>query len=196
MLHRIWFVMISAAVLYGSVNGSAHRLLEGALAGCTKALALSMELCGGYMFFCGLMEIARALRAERGVMRLLRPLLGKLMPNTKTPDSGGAVALNLAMNVLGMGNAATPAGLEAMRQMEMERKLRPAIRHDMEMFLILNATSLQLLPATVLTLRTAAGSADANAVLMPTILCTAFSTVTGVSCGFICRCWEEHRHVG
>jgi len=195
MIHQIWFIMMSASIVYGCLNGAGQELLEAALSGSGKALALTVELCGGYMFFCGLMEIARSLRAEQGLVRLLSPMLGKLLPNVRSDEARGAVALNLAMNVLGMGNAATPAGLEAMRRMEAERSLRPAIWHDMEMLLILNATSLQLLPTTVLTLRTAAGSADANAVLLPTILCTAFSTVTGVACGLFCRWRKELRHV-
>jgi len=195
MIHRIWFAIMAFSILYGSLSESRKELLAAALAGSSKALSLTVELCGGYMFFCGLMEIAKALRAEQGLKHLLSPMLRILLPNTKGQKAGGAVTLNLAMNVLGMGNAATPAGLDAMRHMEAERSLCPAIRHDMEMLLILNATSLQLLPTTVLTLRTAAGSADANAVLIPTILCTAFSTVTGIACGLFCRYWEERRHV-
>lgn len=195
MIHQIWFIMIFASVVYGCLHGGGEQLLEAALSGSGKALALTLELSGGYMFFCGLMEIARALRAEQGLVRLLRPLMKKLMPDTQSPEAGGAVALNLAMNVLGMGNAATPAGLDAMRLMEKERGLRPGVQHDMEMLLILNATSLQLLPTTVLTLRAAAGSVNANAVLLPTILCTACSTLTGVACGLFCR-WREEKRYG
>ena len=102
--------------------------------------------------------------------------------------------MNLSMNVLGLGNAATPMGLEAMRHLAAEQALQPAIRHDRNMLLILNATSLQLLPTTVLTLRAAAGSADVNAVVLPTVLCTAFSTVVGVLLGLMCRRWEERKH--
>lgn len=169
-------------------------MLSSALAGTEKSLSLTLQLCAGYLLFCGLMEIARALRAERVVGRMLKPLLGRLMPCVQGDEARGTVALNLSMNLLGLGNAATPMGLEAMRQMEAERALRPGVRHDMYMLLILNATSIQLLPTTVLTLRVAAGSVDANAVLLPTILCTAFSTVAGVGAGLICRRWEEKRH--
>lgn len=168
-------------------------MLSAALSGTEKALSLTLQLCAGYLLFCGLMEIARALRAEQGLQRLLRPLLGRMMPDTQSPEAKGAIALNLSMNVLGLGNAATPMGLEAMRRMEAERELRPGVQHDMYMLLILNATSIQLLPTTVLTLRVAAGTSDANAVLVPTILCTAFSTVVGVVLGMLCRRWEERK---
>jgi len=194
VIHQIWFIMITSSVVYGCLQGGTGNLMDAALSGCGKALALTLELAGGYMFFCGLMEIARTLKAEQGIVRLLRPLMKKLMPDTQSTQARGAVAINLAMNVLGMGNAATPAGLEAMRLMEKERGLRANVRHDMEMLLILNATSLQLLPTTVLALRAAAGSANANAVLWPTILCTACSTLVGVACGLFCRRREEKRY--
>lgn len=193
MLHHIWFAMMAASMLYGCISGNGGEMLAAALGGTEKALALTLQLCAGYLLFCGLMEIARALHAQRGLQRLLHPLLRWLMPNVQSSEANGAVALNLSMNVLGLGNAATPMGLEAMRRMEAERELRPGIRHDMYMLLILNATSIQLLPTTVLTLRVAASSANANAVLIPTIICTAFSTVVGVALGLICRRWEERK---
>ena len=186
--------MVAAAIVYGLVQGSGKAVLEAAIGGCGSAVVLTLELCGGYMFFCGLMEIVRSLQAEKGLTKFLSPAIKKFLPNIHTHETSRAVTLNLAMNVLGMGNAATPVGLEAMRCMEAERCLRPSVCHDMEMFLILNATSLQLFPTTVLTLRTAAGSTDANAILLPTILCTAFSTVIGIACGLICRRAEEQMH--
>ena len=193
MIHLIWFTMVGSSILYGLVQGRGEQLLEAALNGCGKALSVTLELCAGYLFFCGMMEIAKTLKTEQGMQKLLSPVLGKLMPHLQKQETRGAAALNLSMNVLGMGNAATPAGLRAMRLMGQERKGNPLVMHDMEMMLILNATSLQLLPTTVLALRMAAGSANANAVLMPTIACTAFSTITGVVCGLLCRRWKERR---
>lgn len=194
MLQFIWCAMVVASIVYGSLGRMGEGVLEAALSGCGKALSLTLQLCAGYMFFCGLMEIVRALKGERMIQRLMRPALGRLMPGLKKEETLGTVALNLSMNVLGLGNAATPMGLEAMRRMDAESALCPDVKHDMYMLLILNATSLQLLPTTVLTLRVAAGSVNANAVLLPTMLCTAFSTIVGAALGMICRRWEERRN--
>lgn len=194
MLHQMWFIMMWVSIAWAMVCGNGTGVLEAALGGCAKAVAVTLELCAGYMFFCGMMEITRAVGAERGIQKLLLPLFGKWMPHLQNADTRGAVALNLSMNMLGMGNAATPAGLQAMRCMAKERELRHEVKHDMEMMLILNATSLQLLPTTVLALRISAGSSSVNAVLIPTIICTAVSTVTGVACGLVCRKWEEKKH--
>lgn len=193
MIHHIWFIMIAFSVGFACLNGRAGEVLMAALKGTEKAVSVTVQLCAGYLLFCGLMEIARALHAERGIQRALRPIMKRILPGVQKEETHGAIAMNLSMNILGLGNAATPMGLEAMRCLDAERKLNPVVKHDMNMLLILNATSLQLLPTTVLTLRVAAGSADANAVLLPTILCTAFSTLVGVSLGLICRKWEERR---
>lgn len=194
MLHLIWLVMVVSSMGYACLLGNGGEMLSAALAGSGKAVALTLELSAGYLFFCGMMEIARALHAEKFIRRLLQPVLSRLMPCIRREETRSAVALNLSMNVLGLGNAATPMGMEAMKHMEAERTLRPEVKHDMYMLLILNATSIQLLPTTVLTLRVASGSSNPEAVLVPTLLCTAFSTVAGVGLGMMCRKWEEKRH--
>ncbi|MDD6143248.1 MAG: hypothetical protein PUD16_07120 [bacterium] len=102
------------------------------------------------------------------------------MPSVRSEETREAIALNLSMNALGLGNAATPQGIRAVRLISEEEKHAPAVRHDLYMLLILNATGLQLLPTTVLTLRIAAGSANAQAVVAPVLLCTAVSTLVGV----------------
>ena len=133
-------------------------------------------------------------KRQQKLNRLLKPLLRLLMPSVKREETKQAVTMNLSANLLGLGNAATPMGMSAMRLMEQERMETPAVQHAMYMLLILNATSIQLIPTTVLTLRIAAGSAAPNAILLPSLLCTAASTAVGVSLGLICRGWMEKRH--
>lgn len=95
--------------------------------------------------------------------------------------------MNLSSNMLGIGNAATPMGLEAMRLMRGEEEKNSLIGRDMNMFLIVNATSIQLFPTTLLTLRIAAKSQDAASILLPTLVCTLASTVTAVLCAKACE---------
>ena len=97
-----------------------------------------------------------------------------------------AIALMRESGLLGLGNAATPSGMEAVRRMEEEQEQNPQVRHALYMLLILNATGLQLFPTTVLTLRVAAGSAQPNAILLPTLACTALSTLAGAGLGLLC----------
>lgn len=166
-------------------------MLNASLAGAENAVALTLRLSAGYLLFGGLMEIAGALRLPKMLEKGLRPMMGRLMPYTREEKAREAVTMNLSMNLLGVGNAATPLGIEAVRLMDAQVESIGA-RRDLYMFLILNATSIQLLPTTVLTLRAAAGSADPNAVLLPTLACTVFSTIVGVAAGMLCRFREEH----
>jgi len=181
--------MMAFSILYACVQGRVSQILPAMLKGCENAIALTLQLGAGYVLFCGLMAIAREAGGHRAMEKALRPLLGRLMPSIKEEKTRQAVAMNLSMNLLGMGNAATPMGMEAVKQMDLEAIAHPMIRHDLYMLLILNATSIQLLPTTILALRSAAGSADINAVIAPALICTALSTAVGAVLGAACRKW-------
>jgi len=183
----IWFVMMAGSVLCAAATGRMEQIFPAMLEGCENAIALTLRLGAGYLLFCGLLEIARASGVCKGLEKRLRPVLKYLMPSVREEGTREAIAMNLSMNMLGMGNAATPLGMEAVRRLDAEAELHPEARHDLWMLLVLNATSIQLLPTTVLTLRAAAGSADVNAVLLPSLLCTAVSTLAGAGLAAACR---------
>lgn len=188
-LQLIWFIMMVCSMICACAGGNTHQILPAMLQGCENAIALTLQLGAGYLLFCGFMSIAQEAGFHRAMERILHPLLGPLMPSIKEEKTRQAVTMNLSMNLLGMGNAATPLGMEAVRRMDAEVRDNPQVRHDLYMLLILNATSIQLLPTTILTLRAAAGSANVNAVVFPTLVCTAASTLTGALLGMICRKW-------
>jgi len=177
-LQWMWFSMMLSSLLFACVTGSGGLMLTAALDGTKNAIEVTLRLGAGYLFFCGMMEIAGEAGISAKLEKGLKPLLRRLMPHMG--KAAEAVTMNLSMNMLGLGNAATPMGLEAMKQLNEQSHADPAVRHDMYMLLILNATSLQLLPTTVLTLRAAAGSVNPAAVIMPTLACTAASTIAGV----------------
>ena len=183
----LWFTMAVGSVLCAIGLGRVEQIFPAMLEGCEKAITLTLQLGAGYLLFCGLMEIARASGICKGLEKGLRPVLKHLMPSIREENTREAIAMNLSMNMLGMGNAATPLGMEAVRRLDAESELHPETKHDLWMLLILNATSIQLMPTTVLTLRAAAGSADVNAVLLPSFVCTAVSTAVGAGLAAICR---------
>jgi len=190
-LQWLWISMMICSLIYALMTGNGSGMLQEALQGSTDAISLTLQLGAGYLFFCGMMEIVRGTGMQQRITGVLQPLIRRLMPNAGS--AAETVAMNLSMNVLGLGNAATPVGMEAMRLMDEERKRSPSVKHDMYMLLILNATSLQLMPTTVLTLRVAAGSADPNMILLPTLACTALSTAVGAGLGMCMRKYEERK---
>lgn len=191
LLHIIWFVTIFASCLFAMITGKAEIILDSALQGTGEAIALTLRLLAGYLFFCGFMQIVNKLKIPEAISRVIKPVLRKLMPETRDEETQAAVTMNLSANLLGLGNAATPYGIEAAKRLETASEKN---RHGLYMLLIINATSLQLLPTTVLTLRIAAGSAQPNAILLPTVLSTVASTAVGITLGVLCRKWQEVRH--
>lgn len=186
MLHWLWLGMTGGSLLYGCLTGSPGALLPAALEGVATAVRLSLKLLAGYLFFCGMMEIGRGIGLEEKMTALLKPFLRLLMPTLRQEEALRAASMNLTANLLGLGNAATPAGVEAVRLMDLRQAEEPRVRHALYMLLILNATGVQLLPTTVLTLRVAAGSAAPNSILAPTLACTALSTLVGAGLGLLC----------
>ena len=192
-LQWLWLAMTGGSLVYAAFCGRGPEMLAAALGATADAITLTLTLGAGYLLFCGWMRILQALGAPGALERLVHPALRVLMPGVRRKEARQAVCMNLSMNMLGLGNAATPQGMEAMRLMEEERKKAPCVEHDMYMLLILNATSIQLIPTTVLALRAAAGSADAGAIVLPSLVCTAVSTAVGAVLGLICRRRREAR---
>ena len=181
LLQYLWTGMILSALIWGVLTGKGKMILPAGLEAAGRAVALSLEMAGGYLFFCGLMQIVKKLKIHEALSRFLRPVLFRLM-GTLPMETAGAVAMNLSANLLGLGNAATPYGIRAAELLD-----ATGGRHALYLLLIINATSIQLLPTTVLTLRNAAGSANVNDILLPSLAATCASTLTGVGLGLLCR---------
>lgn len=182
LLDWIWYIMITASLIYGMLTGQGKAALPALLTGAADAVSVSLKLASGYLFFCGMMNIVNNLKTVKTIENVLKPALHLLLGSLKDTNAGKAVSMNLSANILGLGNAATPCGIEAARLLDAQGD-----RHALYMLLILNATSIQLLPTTVLTLRVAAGSLQPNAIILPTLAATAISTCVGCGLGLLCR---------
>ncbi|MDD3410694.1 MAG: hypothetical protein PHY12_07765 [Eubacteriales bacterium] len=179
MLHYVWCGMVVFSVLFSVCAGKQEALFAQVLSGAEGAIALSLKLAAGYAFFCGLLEILKGLNGPARLSRLLSPLIRRLFPAVREEATREAIVMNFTANMLGLGNAATPMGIRAMEQMALERERGADVSGAICLFLVINSTSLQLLPTTVLSLRTAAASAQPGAIVLPTLLCTTVSTVVG-----------------
>ena len=194
MLELLVTGMMVVSLAVAMITGHGESMLPAAMEGASKALSLSLRLAAGYMLFCGLMNIAKALAWPARLSSAIRPLLRWLFPGVHKRETLDAITLNFSANLLGLGNAATPAGLEAMRHLESEGGEDASVSHATMLFLVVNATSLQLFPSTVLALRAANGSVAPSAILLPTLWCTAVSTLSGVLAAKLCaRCFSS-RH--
>ena len=179
LLWGILFLLGAGGLMFSQGGDAA---LSSMLAGAGEAVQLVLELAGAYLLFMGLIGIAKRAGLMESLSKRLQGAVFWLFPGAG--EAAGAMALTLSANVLGLGNAATPFGLTAMRQLSAQSSTPGIATYDMCAFLAINASALQLFPTGVLALRQAAGSAAPAAVVGPSILATALSTVTAV---FLCR---------
>ena len=186
----IWTVMVGASILCGLATGNGPTVAKGALDGAAAGVELCLSMMGVLCLWMGVMEIMERSGLARGLARLLRPVIRRLYPDfAGDGQTMDAVSANLSANLLGLGNAATPLGLEAARLMA---EHTPGVASDgLCMLVVCNTASLQLIPTTVASLRAAAGSANPFDILPAVWLASSVSIVVGVTAAkLFARVWR------
>ena len=185
----IWTAMVGAAILCGLATGNGPAVARGALDGAAAGVELCLSMMGVLCLWMGVMEVMERSGIARGLTRLLRPAVRRLYPDFAR-DEGvmDAVSANLSANLLGLGNAATPLGLEAARLMA--RRSPGTASDGLCMLVVTNTASLQLIPTTVASLRAAAGSANPFDILPAVWLASSVSVAVGIaSAKLFSRVW-------
>ena len=172
--------VVGTAVLTATKGGDAATAAM--MAGAGEAVSLCLELCGAYLLFMGVMGVARRAGLMDALSRALSGVIGWLFPHAG--KASGAIALCFSANMLGMGNAATPFGLEAMRLLEEQNPHKGIATDEMCTLIAVNGSALQLLPTALMALRQAAGSASPAAVVLPSLIASAAATAVAV---LLCR---------
>ncbi|HET8723682.1 MAG TPA: nucleoside recognition domain-containing protein [Anaeromyxobacteraceae bacterium] len=184
----LWVLLLVASVATAALTGR-MAALPGAIAeSAGRAVTLSLGLVGVLSLWMGLMKVAEEAGLVRALGRLTAPVLRRLFPSL-SPDSPamGAITMNVAANMLGLGNAATPFGIKAMEELERENP-HPGTATDAQALLCaLNTASVQLVPATVIALRAAAGARQPADILAATLLASSCATVAAVASAWALR---------
>ena len=181
MLNWLWGGMILIGVIYGAFNGRMADITNVALDSSREAVSLCITMMGVMSLWMGLMKIAESAGIIKGLSARMKPILRFLFP--EVPDDHPAqkhMAVNMIANVLGLGWAATPAGLRAMEELQKLNHGRPLASNAMCSFLILNISSLQLIPVNVIAYRSQYGSVNPAGIIGAGIVATAVSTATGI----------------
>ena len=186
----IWTVMVGASVVCALVTGRTEAMAAAALEGAAAGVELCLSMAGVLCLWMGVMEVMRRSGLAEGLSRLLRPVLKRLYPDF-AGDGGvmDAVSANVSANLLGLGNAATPLGLEAARRMA-ERT--PGVASDsLCMLVVCNTASIQLIPTTVASIRAAAGCATPFDILPAVWLASGVALIAGISAAkFFAKVWR------
>ena len=181
MINWIWLGLIVLAVIVAGFNGHMGELSTAAFDAAKTAVQLSIGLIGIMALWLGLMKLAEEAGLVQMLARLVRPVLRRVFPDVpKDHPALGSMTANLAANMLGLGNAATPLGLKAMQDLQELNPDKETATNAMVTFIVINATSVTIIPATIIGLRSAAGAVNPSSIIVPSIIATTVSTVTGV----------------
>ncbi len=194
MLNKIWGIMIVIGVIYGAVTGNMDAVTAAAIDSSREAVSLCITMIGVMSLWVGLMEIARDAGIITALNRRLNPFLTWLFPDIpKNHAAREHISMNIVANLLGLGWACTPAGLKAMEALkelhvenckrrypaDWEEHARCASR-EMCTFLVLNISSLQIIPVNMIAYRSQYGSVNPAGIIAPAIIATSASTVAGL----------------
>lgn len=175
----IWTGMVLVSILCGLATGRGPAVATAALDGAAGAVELCLSLAGVLCLWMGVMEIMRRSGLSQKLSRLLMPVLRRLYPTfARDREVMDTIAANVSANLLGLGNAATPLGLEAARKMS---RRTPGVANDaLCMLVVCNTASIQLIPTTVAAVRAGAGCAAPFDILPATWLASAISVSVGI----------------
>ncbi|RKJ63861.1 nucleoside recognition protein [Roseburia sp. 1XD42-69] len=203
-MNYLWGFMILIGVVYAAFTGNLPAVTEAAIDSAKEAVTLCITMMGVMSFWVGMMRIAQRAGIIQSATKKLMPLLKFLFPRIPAEHPANLyIATNMIANIFGLGWAATPAGLKAMECLEELRKkqgeilsknsaLKGMASNEMCIFLIINISSLQLIPMNVIAYRSQYGSVNPTAVIGPGILATVVSTVAAV---MFCKVMDRKRRV-
>lgn len=183
MMAWVFGIMMITGLLLFAIKGDGAGALLALASGCDGAISLTLALAGSYALWSGLMRIADEAGLTAALARLMRRPLSLLMPGCG--EAAAPVTLNLAANFFGLGNAATPFGIEAMRRLD---RGDGRATDAMAMFIALNSSAIELLPTSVIAVRAACGSADPYSIALPTFIVSLLSAAAAV---LSCRALER-----
>ena len=181
MLNYIWAFMIILAITVGAFNGKMGEVSTEVLDSSKEAVSLCITMLGVMSMWTGLMGVARGCGLMEKLTRLMNPLIRILFPSVpKGHRANEYIASNMIANILGLGWAATPVGIKAIKELKEINGNSSRASVDMCTFLIVNMSSLQLIPVNIIAYRSQYGSVSPASILAQAIVATTFSTVFGV----------------
>ena len=180
-MNYIWAFLIIFSFIFGAINGKLSDVVNAILSGAETSIKIALGMAGVMVFWLGIMKIAEDSGLVKKISEFLRPAAKILFPEAADNDEiAGNVALNFSANALGLANAATPAGIKAMEEMQKINRNKSSASNPMCMLLAMNTAGFQLIPATVIAILAAAGSQNPTEIIIPTLLVTSGTFISAI----------------
>lgn len=179
MLNIVWPIFIIISFSYAIFSGNLENLNSSIFDSVNDAINLTISLLGTMCLWCGIMQIANKTSVIDKLTKILKPLIRIIFPKISTKTEKD-ISMNMIANILGLGNAATPLGLKAMKSMQEENPKKEILSDSMAMFIIINTASIQIIPTTVIAIRSSMGSSNPTAIVVPIWIASVITATAGI----------------
>lgn len=184
MLNKLWPFFLIISIIYAIFNGKIEDLNSSIFDSAKSAVELTITLFGTLCLWNGIMQIAIKSNLANIICKALRPAIKFLFPKIKIGSKvEQEISMNITANILGLGNAATPLGLKAMKSMQKENPKKDTLSDSMVMFIIINTASIQLIPTTVIAIRNSLNSTNPSEIILPVWIVTICAAISAVLAG-------------
>lgn len=175
----LWIILISIAI--GIANGNVNELTTCLFDSASSAVETCLNVFAIISLWSGIMKIAEKSGFINTLQKTIQPFMKIIFPEVqKNSPAISTMAMNIAANLIGVGNVATPLGIKAMEELQVENKNKNKLSKTMSAFLILNTASIQLIPSTVIAMRTGLGSENPTAIVFPIFVASFVSAIIGL----------------
>lgn len=181
MLNIIWLLLMALSVIFGIINGRLDAVVAAVTDSAKMAFEIALGLVGIMVFWLGLMKVAEECGLVTLIARALKPILTRLFPEVPPEHPAmGAMVLNMSANILGLGNAATPLGLKAMKELDTLNPIPGVATNPMCTFLAINTASIQLIPVTAMAYLAANGGTHPTDIISSALLASICTTTAAI----------------
>ena len=182
MLNILWPIFIIISFAYAIFSGNVDKLNESIFSSTSESVNLCISLLGSICLWNGIMQIANKTSIIDRLTNLLNPAMNFLFPELKQEkEIQKEISLNVIANILGLGNAATPLGLKAMKSMQKKNPKKDTLTNSMITFIVLNTASLQIIPTTVIAIRSSMNSKNPTSIVFPVWIATICAAIAGIT---------------
>lgn len=182
MLNILWPIFLIISFIYALFCGRIPEVNNSIFESTKAAVELSITLLGTICLWNGIMEVASKTSIVKHLSKILNPIIKKLFPDIKKEDKvHEEITMNIIANIMGLGNAATPLGLKAMKSMQKNNKDKDKLTNSMAMFIVLNTASIQIIPTTVIAVRNSLDSKNPVAMIIPVWIATICAAIAAIT---------------
>lgn len=182
MLNFIWPIFIILSFSYAIFSGNLQNLNSSIFESVESAVNLSITMLGTMCLWSGIIHVATNTKIINIIHKLLKPVIKFLFPEIKyNTKAQNEISMNMVANILGLGNAATPLGLKAMETLQEENEHKETLSNSMIMLIVLNTASIQIIPTTIIAIRSSLGSENPTSIIVPVWIATICAGIAGIS---------------